>query len=111
MESAVRGIRCRQHLRSSFDTAMVVYVGNVLTTEVLASNDDGCGRGSAVSFETTAGTTYRISVDGFGAEMGPFTLSWSFLPGFELSVSKAGSGRHGCRDRLRHRLLRPLQGR
>ena len=77
---------------AGFDTAMVVYVGNVLTTEVLASNDDGCGRGSAVGFETTAGTTYRISVDGFGAEMGPFTLSWSFLPGFELSVSKAGSG-------------------
>jgi V8-like Glu-specific endopeptidase len=67
---------------SALDTLLGVYTGssvNSLTT--VASNDDEgstCGYQSKVSFNATAGTTYRIAVDGynagFGAEEDTFQL-------------------------------------
>ena len=53
-----------------FDTLLAVYVGGDLSTLTpVASNDDspGCGADgaqSSLSFQATAGTTYRIAVDG-----------------------------------------------
>jgi subtilisin len=68
---------------SNFDTLLGVYTGSAVDglTEV-ASNDDEDNANnvltSKVSFEATAGTTYRIAVDGFndgsGAEAGNITL-------------------------------------
>jgi hypothetical protein len=41
----------------------------------VASGDDACGRGSQVTFNATAGTTYRIAVSGlFGTSEGTFAL-------------------------------------
>jgi trypsin len=53
-----------------FDTLLAVYVGGDITALTLvASNDDSAGCGadgaqSSLSFPATAGTTYRIAVDG-----------------------------------------------
>jgi Ca2+-binding RTX toxin-like protein len=68
---------------TELDTLLAVYTGAAVgaLTEV-ASNDDspGLGTGSAVSFATTPGTTYRIAVDGFGGKMGSFFLTWRIAP-------------------------------
>ncbi len=62
--------------RTTFDTTLAVYTGNTLgTLAVVASNDDsGTGLRSLVRFPATAGTTYRIKVDGFGAANGLMNL-------------------------------------
>jgi len=60
---------------SSFDTVLAVYTGlavNSLTQ--VASDDDACNPGSQVTFNAVAGTTYRISIRGFGGGEGTFTL-------------------------------------
>jgi hypothetical protein len=59
-------------LTSDFDTLLGVFVGSSVTalTEI-ASNDDCCGDlTSRVRFAATAGTKYRIRVDGFGGNGG-----------------------------------------
>ncbi len=62
---------------SDFDTLLAVYTGADITALTkVASNDDfnGCGTDSHVSFPATAGTEYRIAVDGFSRAMGLITL-------------------------------------
>jgi len=66
---------------SDFDSILAVYTGSELgSLSSIQANDDGEAcffaeneYGSAVAFNATAGTTYRISVDGF--EEGFFALS------------------------------------
>jgi len=67
---------------ASFDTLLAVYTGSsVGALTSVASNDDtvGCGSGTAsrVSFDATAGTTYRIAVDGKNGASGQFTIAIS----------------------------------
>ena len=68
---------------SGFDTLLAVYTGATMAglTEV-AANDDGtdpwCGSGSSsVVFRVTAGTTYRIALDGKGGSAGWYELYMS----------------------------------
>ena len=60
---------------SGLDTALGVYTGVAVDalTEV-ASNDDACGSQSLVAFDAVAGSTYLISVDGRGDQVGAFLL-------------------------------------
>ena len=62
---------------SSFDTVMAVYVGtNVASlTSVASDDDDGVGSNSRVTFAATAGTTYRIAVDGYSDATGDIQLN------------------------------------
>ncbi|MBI2703859.1 MAG: S8 family serine peptidase [Actinobacteria bacterium] len=62
---------------SSFDTILAVYTGpNVASLTEVASNDDEPNLlTSRVTFEATAGTTYFIAVDGYGAASGAITLT------------------------------------
>jgi hypothetical protein len=71
---------------SNFDTVLAVYTGtavNSLTS--LGKNDDvvpGTEVTSTVTFPATAGTIYRIAVDGYnnsgsGGDVGSITLNWS----------------------------------
>jgi hypothetical protein len=46
----------------------------------VVSDDDGCDPGSFVSFESVAGQTYRIAVDGAGPSQGAFFLFVYVLP-------------------------------
>ena len=67
---------------SNFDTLLAVYSGSSLTALTpVASNDDSGGGGlwSSVSFPVTAGTTYRIAVDGWHALTGTTSLSGGFI--------------------------------
>ena len=66
---------------SDFDTMLGVYTGtsvNALTT--IAKNDDivlGTNIQSSVTFTATAGTVYKISVDGYDADTGNVVLNWT----------------------------------
>jgi V8-like Glu-specific endopeptidase len=70
---------------SDFDTVLAVYTGSAVNTlTAVASNDDFApdSRASQVSFDATAGTTYRIAVDGYQTDSGTVregavTLNWS----------------------------------
>ena len=70
---------------SDFDTVLAVYTGSAVNSLTgLTSNDDasGASRASQVTFAATAGTTYRIAVDGYRTRSGTVregavTLNWS----------------------------------
>jgi hypothetical protein len=58
---------------SSFDTLLAVYTGNSLTALTLVASNDNLGPGtlqSRVNFSATAGTVYRIAVDGANGATG-----------------------------------------
>lgn len=62
---------------SDFDTVLAVYAGSTLGTLTrLASDDDTCELGARAGVVATAGTTYRIALDGFHGAAGTATLSW-----------------------------------
>jgi len=65
---------------SSFDTLLAAYTGSsVDNLSAIASDDDGGGFGtSKVRFTVTAGTLYRIAIDGFAGAGGNVMLTWNF---------------------------------
>jgi len=70
---------------ASFDTALAFYTGSAVDALTpVASADDGCWIHSVVDLEVTAGTTYRIAVEGIEgggqAAQGTFTLRWGPRP-------------------------------
>ncbi len=67
---------------SNFDTALAAYTGTTITgLTQLASNDQSNGTNqSKITFDATAGTTYRIAVDGFGSATGTVGLQWTTSP-------------------------------
>jgi hypothetical protein len=71
---------------SGFDTVLAIYTGNAVNSLTpIAQNDDvvaGTVRTSTLTFNATAGTTYKIAVDGYnnggaGGDVGSVTLNWS----------------------------------
>jgi hypothetical protein len=71
---------------STFDTVLAVYTGNAVNSlSLIGKNDDvdpGVVLSSNVQFTATAGTTYRIAVDGYnnsgaGGDIGNLTLNWT----------------------------------
>jgi hypothetical protein len=83
---------------SDFDTLLAVYTGDTIgTLTSVASNDDTCAEQSRLSFEATAGTTYRIAVDGFDGATGSVDLLLGLPPSnddfadAELLTGEAGS--------------------
>lgn len=62
---------------SNFDTVLAVYTGvSVAALSKVAEDDDGGAlTSSLVQFNATAGTTYRIAVDGYGDAAGDISLS------------------------------------
>ncbi|MEW5967887.1 MAG: S8 family serine peptidase [Pseudomonadota bacterium] len=78
---------------SGFDTVLAVYGGGSVSTLVeLASNDnDGsAGNASGLSFAATAGTTYRIAVDGKSGASGAVTLAWTLRQTQTISFEPLG---------------------
>ena len=64
--------------RSDFDTLLAVYTGNTVSTlSLIASNDDVAPtiHQSALSFAASAGTPYRIAVDGYNGAVGTVVLN------------------------------------
>ncbi|HUT37086.1 MAG TPA: choice-of-anchor D domain-containing protein, partial [Planctomycetota bacterium] len=68
---------------SRFDTLLAVYTGtSVAALTRVASNDDaGGGLQSRVTANVTAGTTYRIAVDGYSGVSGNIVLDWNLTGG------------------------------
>jgi hypothetical protein len=70
---------------STFDTVLGVYTGNAVNSlSVVGKADDvsQSDKTSVVSFTATAGTIYRIAVDGYnnngsGGDIGSVTLNWA----------------------------------
>ncbi len=62
---------------SNFDTWLSVYEGSALDSLTLlgADDDSGGGLASLVSLNATAGTTYRIAVDGYSSATGAIQLN------------------------------------
>jgi hypothetical protein len=62
---------------SDFDTVLAIYTGTAVNAlSLIASNNDaGVGNNSLVTFNATAGTTYRIVVDGFDHNFGNIQLN------------------------------------
>jgi hypothetical protein len=66
---------------SDFDTVLAVYTGsavNALSASIASSDDISAqNHASRVQFAVTAGTVYRITVDGFDGTSGSITLNWT----------------------------------
>jgi hypothetical protein len=70
---------------SNYDTALAVYTGTAVNGLVaIDKNDDevlGVVQTSVINFTATAGTIYKIAVDGFddgdGGDVGPIKLNWN----------------------------------
>jgi outer membrane protein assembly factor BamB len=66
---------------SNYDTTLGVYTGSAVNQLVsVAQNDDivsGTNRNSRVEFNVTAGTTYRIAIDGWNGEYGSVSINWN----------------------------------
>jgi uncharacterized repeat protein (TIGR01451 family) len=82
---------------TSFDTVLGIYTGaTVAALSPLGFNDDttncsvaaSVNFGSSVTVNVTAGTTYRIQVDGYGGATGAFFLQYEFTPPAAITVLK-----------------------
>ncbi|MEI6862097.1 MAG: MBG domain-containing protein, partial [Verrucomicrobiota bacterium] len=62
---------------SNFDTLLGIYTGDTVSGLTLVATDDDSGGSSTslVSFNVTAGSTYRIAVDGFSGKAGNIVLA------------------------------------
>ena len=85
---------------SEWSTTLGVYIGSSVDgLTAVAENFEGPScpyGGSQVTFAAEAGTTYYISVDGFGRLEDPFVLQWGYgvnlvrNPGFEVDGNRDG---------------------
>jgi kumamolisin len=64
---------------SSFDTLLGIYTGGIVSNLTLIGANDDYGNtvDSSVTFLATAGTPYRIAVDGYNGASGNVVLNWS----------------------------------
>ena len=64
---------------SSYDTLLAAYTGSALgsLTQLAANDDANGGTTSSITFNVTAGTTYRFAADGWGGQAGAGTLNWT----------------------------------
>ncbi len=78
---------------ASFDTVLAVYTGSAVNgLTAIAANVFACYPGSRVNFSATAGTEYRVAVDGYGSSSGSFTLAWRPTPAPEVVRAPSFSG-------------------
>lgn len=77
---------------SGIDTLLAVYTGaGVSALTPVASNDDGgAGNTSGLSTEVSAGTAYRIAVDGKNGASGGITLHWTLRQAQSISFDAIG---------------------
>lgn len=66
---------------SAIDTLLAAYTGDAYPlSPVVQPSEVACEDDTSVSFNATAGTTYRIAVDGFGGVTGSVSLSLNLAP-------------------------------
>ncbi|MEO6131317.1 MAG: GEVED domain-containing protein [Saprospiraceae bacterium] len=69
---------CTQY---SYDTQLNAYSGTCASLTCVTGIDDYCNTGSLISFPTTNGVTYYILVQGWGGQVGSYTLTRTCYPG------------------------------
>jgi hypothetical protein len=78
--------------QTNFDTVLAVYTGDAVSSLVaITKNDDinpGVVRTSRVTFTATAGTIYKIAVDGWNGLTGDFILNWSICAQSSVQLSQ-----------------------
>ncbi|MFL6229161.1 MAG: hypothetical protein ACJ741_10310, partial [Pyrinomonadaceae bacterium] len=64
---------------SDYDTLLAIYTGSSVTglTSLGKDDDGGSNHTSIVGFNATAGTVYKIAVDGWGGDTGSIHLNWT----------------------------------
>lgn len=78
--------------RSTTHTVIAVYTGETLEALQAVAHDDGADTGhGSVRFDTTAGTTYRVAVDGRDGARGMIALGWCY-PGSIVGWGAATQG-------------------
>ena len=79
---------------STYDTLLAVYTGNSVSgLTAIGKNDDvdlGNILHSQVQFTATAGTIYKIAVDGWGGDTGNITLNWTQSSCAQSSIVQLG---------------------
>ena len=79
---------------STYDTLLAVYTGNSVSgLTAIGKNDDvdlGNILHSQVEFTATAGTIYKIAVDGWGGDTGNITLTWTQSSCAQSSIVQLG---------------------
>jgi hypothetical protein len=80
---------------SEIDTLLGIYSGTALgSLTLVAENDDfGTNGISAVTFTATAGTNYKVALDGFAGETGNLVLNWAPFRKPRLSIRPLASRR------------------
>lgn len=83
---------------SDFDTLLAVYTGNAVSAlSLVASNDDASSviHQSAVTFDASAGTAYRIAVDGYNGAVGTVVLNLNPPANDDFATAFAITGASG----------------
>ncbi len=87
---------------SNYDTLLAVYTGNSVggLTAVIKNDDVDPGTivHSQVTFTATAGTIYKIAVDGWGADAGNIVLNWSQSGCAQSSIVQLGHLRYSAAE-------------
>lgn len=77
--------------QAGYDIKLNVYRGSCSGLVCVTGNDDYCNQTSLVSFPTTNGTTYFIFVQGWGGQIGTFTLTRTCYTGPHYCPSQSVS--------------------
>ena len=87
---------------STYDTLLAVYTGNSVSGLTSIGKNDDVDLGnilhSQVVFNATAGTVYKIAVDGWGGETGSVTLNWSQSGCAQSSIVQLGHLRYSAAE-------------
>ncbi len=92
----LNGLVAIDTLGSTFNTLLAVYTGDTINTlSLVAQNDDTffsdiVSLQSRVGFNASAGTLYRIAVDGKNGATGSITLNVGYRP--SLAIARLGNG-------------------
>jgi len=70
-----------------FDTTLAVFSGSCARLSCIASDDDGCGNSSSVTWDSVAGVQYLVLVSGFESEVGRFKLTVTHREKFDRAGS------------------------
>ncbi len=86
---------------STYDTLLAVYTGNSVNGTAIAKNDDvdiGVILHSQVTFTASAGTVYKIAVDGWGGDAGSIELNWTQSSCTNPNIVQLGHLRYGAAE-------------
>ncbi|MBI5766901.1 MAG: IPT/TIG domain-containing protein [Verrucomicrobia bacterium] len=110
------GVVALSTIGSTFDTLLAVYTGTAVGSLTVVASDDNSGPAntSKLTFNATAGTTYRIAVDGSSGASGSVQLNLDYAFYFHTLAGAAGvsgtTDATGAAARFNHPITLALDG-